>query len=39
MVDRRLRYSEKDWRVSHYKFIQQWETREKMSVTAGLPHD
>jgi hypothetical protein len=25
--------------VTHFEFIQQWETREKMSVTAGPPHD
>jgi hypothetical protein len=38
-VDRRLRYTEKDWCETHVEYVQRWETREKRPFTAGLPHD
>lgn len=38
-MDRKKRYSETDWRVTHQVYMQQWETREKIPLHHGEPHD
>ena len=37
--DRRKRYKTKDWRMTHNTHILLWETRERLPVHAGPPHD
>jgi hypothetical protein len=37
--DRKKRYKVKDWRVIHNAYIQLWQSRERISVDAGPPHD
>ncbi|RLN30593.1 hypothetical protein C2845_PM05G32890 [Panicum miliaceum] len=37
-IDRKKRYSEKDWRVKHVAWLLQWEQRQRMEPTSGAIH-
>jgi hypothetical protein len=38
-MDRKKRFTKKDWRVMHYEFIQLRENRVWQLINAGPPHD
>jgi len=37
--DRRKRYAERDWRITHHQWIELWENRGETPVDDGEPHD
>ena len=37
--DRRKRYAERDWRITHRQWIELWENRGETPVDDGEPHD